>query len=246
MLRIYTIILLALLTVSCYSGNEKKSNAPLELIARFNIDVPEPSGLTLDYDGTLWCVSDKNGHVYHLDTTGAVLDKFDLNLKDLEGITVIDSFRLAVVSESKNLLAFINRNGDILAEEKIKYKNKSNSGFEGITYSIKEGLIFILNEKKPGALLGINENFVLTEEVELGFLKDYSGIYYSDLKKEFWILSHESKTLLLLNRDYEKLREFKFNTPQMEGIAVDFTNSRLYIVSDPEEKLFVYKINKYL
>lgn len=243
MFRYSILLLLAFLTLACYSAEENKVDEPdIELISTFNLDVPEPSGLALDYDGTLWCVSDNNGFVYHLDSNGIVLDKFNLALKDLEGISVIDEFRLAVVSESKNLLAFINRSGEILAEEKIKYKNKSNSGFEGITYSTLEGLIFILNEKKPGAILSVNENFLIKEEVELGFLKDYSGIFYSDEKKQFWIVSHESKTLLLLNREYEKLREFKFNTPQMEGVAVDFKNSRLYIVSDPEEKLFVYKI----
>lgn len=243
---ILAILLFATFFVGCFfnSDSPADNNAKPKLIGKYELEIPEPSGLALDFDGSLWTVSDKNEHIYHMDSTGNLIDKFDIKIEDLEGITQIDSFRLAVVSESKNLLVILNKKGEVLAEEKIKFKNKGNSGFEGITWDPDNNLFYVLNEKNPGVLIMLNEKMELISEYEPDELKDYSGICYVNNEKRFWIVSDESKKLIILDNELSVIIEFKFNIPQMEGVAVDLPNNRLYIVSDAAHTLFVYDITK--
>jgi uncharacterized protein YjiK len=58
-----------------------------------------------------------------------------------------------------------------------------------------------------------------------------------------WLLSDEDKLLIKSSLDGEFIEEYEIDIKQAEGVAVDDENNLIYIVSDKEEKLYVFKIN---
>lgn len=78
--------------------------------------------------------------------------------------------------------------------------------------------------------------------VKLKFAKDYSGLFYDEIKNHLWILSDENRLLAECNLKGQVLRKYKIKTPNPEGVSIDFANNKIYIVSDSEEKLYVFKI----
>lgn len=102
------------------------------------INVPEPSGLALSYDGRyLWTVGDSDSKVHKLDLNGNVITSFKVNGEDLEGITVIDSINLAVILERTREIVVLDTSGKEIKRKKFDLKGKLNEGLEGICLNIK-------------------------------------------------------------------------------------------------------------
>lgn len=243
-MRLFLIVLTLVLTsYGCVEAKKNAAGDKIKLLKDVKLDIPEPSGIAVGKDNTLWIVSDKNEKIYNLNDKGEILDFYDTKIEDMEGVTVIDKSRLAVISEKKNKLYILDNRGKTLAEEKIKFKNKKNSGFEGLAWNDEEKVFYIVNEKNPGVLLTVDEKFDILSEQKLKYTQDYSGIYYHTGNDQFWIVSDESQTLIILDRDYKKLDEFEFNIPKLEGIAVNEKTDRMYLISDSRAELYIYDIS---
>ena len=123
---------------------------------------------------------------------------------------------------------------------KIDFKNKDpNSGIEGVTFDNNSNTIFILNEKNPGKLIQLRNDFSVLAKYDLRFAADYSGIFYEDSSNQLWILSDQNRTVNKCTLNGELIESFKINVSQPEGIAV--TDNHIYIVCDEKAKLYVYK-----
>ena len=78
---------------------------------------------------------------------------------------------------------------------------------------------------------------------------DLSGICYDVHRDLFWIVSHEAQCVFGYDRRIRHVT-FRFElrdndekgVRQAEGIAVDPTGEKLYVVGDKDEKLFVYRL----
>jgi uncharacterized protein YjiK len=101
---------------------------------------------------------------------------------------------------------------------------------------------FIINEKKPRALYVVDKDGKIVNEFKLNFAKDFSGLSYEKRSDRVWIISDENSEVFLCNIQGEILRRYSINIEQIEGIAIDEENSLIYLVSDPLEKLYVFKL----
>ena len=208
------------------------------------IPVPEPSGLDLTYDETaFWVVSDENSTVYLIDSWGKAIKNFKVDGYDLEGITVIDTTRLAVVLERSREVVILDTSGIELRRAKLELTGELNSGLEGITYDPENKLFYVINEKDPILLLTLDENLNELNRDTLSFSKDASGIYFDSAEKKLWILSDENqmiiKTDLSGSEVYEK---YTIKVKQPEGITLNNDGTRLYIVSDIQGSLYVFNL----
>jgi uncharacterized protein YjiK len=222
------------------NNNVPSSNNNLELEASYDIAVLEPSGLAVDSSGNiLYVVSDNSAQVYKLSTTGNVLQTYGYEGNDLEGVSTFTENKLLLTEErTKELVVF-----DIITGEfsmhAINYNNNAaNSGIEGVTYDANSNTIFILNEKNPGLLIRLRSDFSVIAQYELDFANDYSGIYYESLSNNLWIVSDQSKTINKCTLTGEVIESYSINIEQAEGIAI--ANNKIYVVSDVEEKLYVF------
>lgn len=236
LLFLSTAVILIIILITSFSKKEA-----LELEASYKIKVKEPSGLGInDAGNVLYTVSDKTSKVYKLSTTGDVIKTLDCKGSNLEGVSSYTSNKLLLAKEgSKTIVVFDMLNGEE-SNHKIKYKNKDkNSGIEGVTYDNNSETIFILNEKNPGKLIRLKNDFSIMAKYDLDFAHDYSGIFYESSSNKLWILSDQNKTVNKCTLKGKLIESFAIDVKQPEGIAI--ANNHIYIVSDSEAKLYVFK-----
>ena len=235
--NVIIILVAIIITPSC--NNHIKGH--LELEASYKIKVSEPSGLSINDSGTeLYTVSDKTSIVYKLSLTGDVIQTFDFKGSNVEGVATYTKNKLLLAEESiKELIALDLKTGGS-SNHKIKYKNKDkNSGIEGVAFDNNSNTIFILNEKKPGKLIKLRNDFSVLAKYDLNFAADYSGIFYENSSDQLWILSDQNKTGNKCTLKGGLIESYKIKVSQPEGIAV--TDNYIYIVCDEKAKLYVFR-----
>lgn len=200
-LKIVFLVLAITSILSCENLNKmndasQKSGNGLKLLHKYKLKIHESSGLSLSFDNNrLWVVSDNNSRVYQISLKGKIKHSFKISQMDLEGITVVNSSMLAVVSEKSNTITLLDNKGKELRFAKLNLDKKSNSGVEGVAYNSKNGHFFIIKEKHQGLLLELGSNLKEISRVKLNFAKDYSGLFYDKINNRLWILSDENRLL---------------------------------------------------
>lgn len=185
----------------------------------------EPSGLTLNHDGTaLYTVSDDTKAVFQLDLKGrlSVTDSFFVGLEDLEGIAIsADGRQLFTVQEDTNSIISIDlatrretsrrplaamQNFDRI--ESYFVNPPDNKGLEGITVNSRTNELYVVKEGRPGLLIAIDpsqrtilESRLLTPDNGFSHPKldqkklDFSGLSYDAVRDTIWITSDKGQCL---------------------------------------------------
>jgi len=241
------VLIILLLALSLYKCNTNRQESPiaknLYLQKVTPIKVPEPSGLALSFDGNyFWSVGDSDSKVYKLDLSGNIVKSFIVNGEDLEGVTVIDSTNLAVILERTREVVVVDTSGKEIKRKKFDLKGKLNEGLEGICIDVIKGDFYFLNEKRPGLLIRTDNNFNEIFRKEIKLAKDYSDIFFSKDDNTLWILSDESKKIIQTDLNGKKIKEYKINVDQPEGLVIDYKNKKIFIVSDKKEELYEFKL----
>lgn len=235
-------LFVVLMAISCNNKEEEKLKTLTFSIAE-EIPVPEPSGIDLTFNEEgFWIVSDENSKVYLIDSWGKEIKNFKINGEDLEGITVINDSTLAVVLERSREVVILDTSGKELKRTPLDLEGELNSGLEGITYDPKVKRFYIVNEKKPRLLIALDENLVELRRDTINFSKDVSGIFFDENDNTLWILSDESQRIYKTDLSGNPIEEFKIRITQPEGITINKARTKLYIVSDKTENLYVFDL----
>lgn len=242
-----TLVLLVSIGISYYYCNINRVESPkvksLTLQKMTPIKVPEPSGLALSYDANyFWIVSDEESKIFKLNKSGKIVSSFIVSGEDLEGVTAIDSIKLAVIFERTREVLIIDTLGNEIARQKFNLNGKLNEGLEGVCYNGIEKTFYFVNEKNPGLLIKTDINFKVIFQNKLNLANDYSDIYYSKEDNTVWILSDESKKIIQTDLGGKKLNEYKIKVAQPEGLVVDIKNKKVFIVCDKKERLYQFAL----
>ena len=97
-------------------------------------------------------------------------------------------------------------------------------------------------KKKPGLLLELQLDGKLINKKELKFAKDYSGLFFDESENELWITSHESKSIYKCSTEGVVISSYSIDVPQVEGIAIDFSSKKIFLVCDKTQNLFIYSL----
>jgi uncharacterized protein YjiK len=127
----------------------------------------------------------------------------------------------------------------------VRHVPFASDDLEGITINTRTGEFFIVNEKNPRLLLRLGPDLQVRETVALNFtgpffMGDLSGISYDAVEDTLWIISDESRKIVVIDMQYNPLRAYPTGIRKGEGIAVDPDNRRVYAVCDEESRLYVY------
>jgi uncharacterized protein YjiK len=249
-----TIVLLIMFGTACKKNEDTLPADPgntvptgkLEKLDEFHMNIAEPSGLSFGRTKqSLFTVSDNSNKVYEMDLQGNVIRELAYTGEDLEGITCNpDDNVLAVVEERKREVVFLNyETGAEINRYKINVKEgDSNKGLEGISWNTNNRAYYLLNENNPALMMVWKPDAGIISEVDMNFAYDYSGIYADSENSFLWIVSDESQMLYRCNYNAKVLEKYELNFSKAEGIAVDYENNRIYVISDKLSKLFVYKM----
>jgi uncharacterized protein YjiK len=214
------------------------------LSAQVRISVEAPSGLVLSTDKqSLWTVSDKTGGlIYQMSIGGDIVTSLPYNGSDLEGITMsrLDS-SFWVIEEASGEMVQVGNNGEEIQRVAVPGSIEGSGGLEGITIRPEDGHFYMLKEKDPGVLIELDDEFNLVQYTQLYFAEDYSGIDYDPSENTLWIISDQDGKVFQCDLSGNVIEDYSINISKAEGIAVDIENRFIYIVSDSEEKLFVYE-----
>jgi len=241
---IITLLLVSAAFTGCIKEKEEEPADKISLLGSYDIPVPEPSGLTLTSDQNgFWTVSDEDSYLYELDKYGKIIKRIKVNGFDLEGVTIIDEATLAIVLERTREVVILDTSGTELHRVKINLEGELNSGLEGITYNDSTKYFYIVNEKDPVLIIELDGDLNEVKRDTIKFVADVSGIFYDGNNNMLWILSDEDKMIVKTDMELNIITKFKISVIQPEGITVNNKGDRMYIVSDREEKLSVYKIN---
>jgi uncharacterized protein YjiK len=215
----------------------------LPLIATYSLSVSEPSDLAINEAGTiLWTVTNHPARVYQLALDGKVVKTLEFVGEDLEGITYDRSHHtLWVAEENRREIIQLDLDGKVLSRHALDLTGEKNSGLEGICLDAR-GHMFALNEKHPGLFLELNRDLSIAARRAVSFARDYSGMAYNPKKDAFWIVSDQSQELYLWSLRAGVVKEYHLPFPKAEGVAVDDAAKRIYIVSDSESRLYVYRL----
>lgn len=110
----------------------------------------------------------------------------------------------------------------------------SNSGLEGITWD--GTYFFVIKEKDPGLIIKISADLTQIlgcKVLSLPNATDYSDISYDPTRGKFWIASDEADNVYLYDWSTNSMvKGWHLTIDNMEGIAFNPSNSRLYIATD--------------
>ena len=142
-----------------------------------------------------------------------------------------------------------------------------NKGLEGITVNTRNNHVFVVKEGKPGVLIEVsaehdkilNSRLLSTEngfkhpKVEPEKL-DFSGLSYDSSRDTIWITSDKGECLFHYDWNNDRVLQRLELTIQgdgkqkrvrkSEGVAIDPERRRLYVVSERDGHLYIYKIRK--
>jgi len=244
------ILLLSFLFVSltCTKKNhDAPRTAEITLVATYPLDISDPSGLSFaPISDHLYTVSDNSGHIYLITMQGQIVESYDINGDDLEGIVYVEKLNaLFVVEERLRRVLKTDLNGNIL--DTFELNNIPvygiNNGPEGISFNPNQNHFYIVNEKDPDRLYVYDIDFQPVADYRLRFASDYSSVFYEPIKDQLWILSDESQTLTQCDLTGKPQVSMKTNIPKGEGVVIDRTRGRIYIVCDQTRSLYVFSFD---
>lgn len=217
----------------------------LDQVAVYSVNIPETSDLSFGSStDILYTVSDRTAKVYKITTQGKVLSELTYTGSDLEGVCYVGNQFLYVAEERLRTIIKLDLQGNQLEQKSIPVeKTDENQGLEGISYATFNRHFYILNEKNPGLLIETDENLNVLKSYPLSFAGDYSGICVDNVNQQLWIVSDESASITKCTMKGELIESYRIPVSNPEGIAYNPITNDLYVISDTEARLYLFKIN---
>jgi len=243
--KIVFVIVLFLVLAGCKRGEPQSSGVPssdtsLSPTTVYNLSVSEPSGLAYcPKTNSLYMISDAHPEIYEMNLTGDIQRTISISSTDMEGVVLSKNYdTIYVVEEGLYQVVKYLQNGTRAGSFKFVTGPDTKHAIEGITID-NEYNIYLINEKNPCRIVKLNYNGEEIWRKEITYTTDISEIYYDKKTDCLWILSDESKALMKFTKEGALLNKWDIPIEQAEGLAM--TEENMYIVSDPEAKMYVFK-----
>lgn len=215
----------------------------LNLLSFKKLAIPEPSGLSYyKDDNTFLTVSDHSDRVYVITKEGEVLDSLIYDGKNMEGVAFdAGESRIFVVEEHSSEVVQLDTVGNEVSRFEVELHNTDpNHGLEGITFNHQNGHLYVVSEKEPSILFEIKTSGEIVAQHDLGFMKDYSSVFFDEAGNNLWILSDQSKLMVKCDMTGKPLVWYNTGITDGEGSVVDVPNSKIWIVSDSGNTLYSF------
>jgi len=209
------------------------------LIASYEVEVPEPSGLAYDpVRDVLYTISDEGGPIVILSKEGRILGEIGHFKGDLEGIAYDHQRGLFYIAEEqrREIIIFDRKAG---TERRLKvdlmgYNKPDNKGIEGVAVDPKSGRIFVVKERDPHFLLEIDAEGKSIQAFTIQEAWDFSDVSYDQATGHLLILSRGSRKVYEVTTTGKlvgKPFSFNFFIFNAEGITLD-RDGNLYLITD--------------
>ena len=221
-------------------------NHALELVRSVPLSMSGPSDMCLDRDGVhWWTVSDNTGLVYELNLSDcAVVGTLSYHGNDLEGIWQDPADgTLFVTEELTREIVHLDTTGTVLSRVAIAgLGGDVNSGLEGITSGPVAGQFFVLQEKNPARLVQVDRTGQVMALHGITYVGDLSGATHDPRTGQLVIVSDQSQQVCWIKPDGSLISAWDTAVNKGEGVAIDTTRGRLYVVSDNDQEFYEFRL----
>jgi hypothetical protein len=228
------------------SPEEPQPGGSLQLVRAVQLAVSEPSDMCLDRDGVhWWTVSDNTGRVYELRLSDCVaVDTLAYQGVDLEGIWQDPADgTLYVTEEGTREIVHLSPAGVELGRVSVDgLGGEVNSGLEGITRGPVAGRFYVVQEKNPARLVEVDAAGNVLALHGVDYVGDLSGVTYDAGAGQLLVVSDESQKVCWTSLTGDLISAWSIDVTKAEGVALDTTRSRIYVVSDDEEKFYEFRL----
>ncbi len=205
-----------------------------------SVDVDEPSDLAI-LDGHLYTVSDKHSSVYRISHDGDVKEEINVQGEDVEAIAFDADGNLFIADESSGKIWRLDDDGDRKGDP-IELVDDEVGGLEGLAFDPDNGHIYAAKEKDPARIYELDTDGGELDHKKADFADDLSALAFDPEDGHLYALSDQERTLFRLDKDLDVDKAWKLPIDHPEGIAFD--GDTLYVVSDSEERLYVFDIER--
>jgi len=213
----------------------------LKRLDRHRLDIDEPSDLTI-VDGKLYVVSDAHSKIYEISSDGDIEDTIDIEGHDLEALAFdAERQQFLVADEGRARIWHVDRDGGRHDPFDLEDADDGNSGIEGLAFD-EHNHLFVAKEKAPARIFELDADGAEVDRKKIDFAADLSALAFNPDDGHLYALSDQEHTLFRLERDLDVDLAWKLPIDHPEGIAFD--GSTLYVVSDSEERLYVFDMDR--
>jgi uncharacterized protein YjiK len=218
----------------------------LHIVRFVALTVPEPSDLCLDRDGVhCWTVSDKTGLVYKLRLSDCgVVGTLSYHGTDPEGIWQDPADGTFYVAEElSRRIVHLDATGKVLGKVTVAgLGGDANSGLEGVTSGPVTGSFFLTQEKRPARIVLADSTGGVLALHDVRYVGDLSAITHDPRNGQLVVLSDESRKVCWATTSGDLVKAWSIPVAKAEGVAVDTTRNRLYVVSDSEGRFYEFRL----
>ena len=252
MLRL--LLLLSLLSAGVPLADRERNEPPvvpvrsdsLHVVRVVALGVREPSDLCLDRDGVhWWTVSDKTGLVYELRLSDcAIVGTLGYHGVDPEGIWQDPADGTLYVTEERTReIVHLDARGRVLSKVTVAgLGGDANSGLEGVTSGPVTGSFWVTQEKHPARLVETDTAGRVLRRIGVGYVGDLSGVTHDPRTGQLVVVSDESRKVCWTGPEGELVSAFRIPVVKAEGVAIDTTRGRVYVVSDREDRFYEFRL----
>jgi uncharacterized protein YjiK len=241
------ILLISVISFRCklpgHRGDDPESaDSSLKLVASYQLDIEEPSGITFNHDYTAcWIVDGHAQRIYKTDLKGNIIEKLHYKGDDIEGIFFRHSdSSLWIAEERSREVVHLNLKGNEIERFYTGIHGSDNKGLEGLAFDDKNTL-FVLKEKDPASVFLLDDNFEVLKQYSLNFADDLSDMDFDPTSGNFFILSDESRSVYVWNPAGRLVKKYLLALTKCEGIAVNPVKKKILIVNDALNTLYEYE-----
>jgi uncharacterized protein YjiK len=205
----------------------------------YSMEIHEPSDLAFDRASqTFYVVSDDEGCIAQIDSTGQLIRKSQQLGYDMEALTQRGE-QWFWMDEMTRTLGIATPEFEAVKRMPLSYFGGRNKAFESLVWIDDEEVLLAITERDPIWVLTFNSALEVVNQIELPFkVRDISGATWHNGK--VWLLSDEDRTVFECSYPSFKVeRAFVIPVINPEGLAFD-SAGKLYVCSDDLERLFVF------
>jgi uncharacterized protein YjiK len=218
----------------------------LQVVRSVALAVPEPSDMCLDRDGVhWWTVSDNTGLVYKLRLSDCVVvQTLAYHGVDPEGIWQDPADgTFFVAEEGTREIVHLDAAGKVLSRVTVAgLGGDANSGLEGVTFGPVTGSFFVTQEKNPARLVEVDSAGTVLALHGVTYVIDLSGVTHDPRTGQLVVVSDESRKVCWTSLAGDLVSSWNIPVTKAEGVAIDTTRSRIYVVSDGEGKFYEFRL----
>ncbi len=205
----------------------------------YSIEIHEPSDLHFDTASqTFYVVSDDEGCIAQIDSTGRLIRKSQQLGYDLEALTQRGE-QWFWMDEMTRTLGIITNEFEVVKRMQLSYFGGRNKAFESLVWIDDHNVLLAITERDPIWVWTFNSALDVVNQIELPIkVRDISSATWHNGK--IWLLSDEDRTVFECSYpNFSVERAFIIPVINPEGLAFD-SSGKLYVCSDDLERLFVF------